>query len=329
MHPEATRPGNGPFDSRKGVLQMTTRNLSKSSPVRRLAVAGLAAGVLLAIAASAPAGDGRTLGARHGVLRGQLARNPFRRPLVVESTRTADGMTGEVWAVIAQPWKIVEPTLGGIAPWCDLLILHPNVKHCASGGQPPNERLRLSLGRKVDQAVDDTFAVDFAFRTVSRGAGYFQVELTAEKGPFRTKDYRIAIEAIPLDGKSTFLHLSYSYAGGLGARMAMRGYLATAGRNKVGFSILGESAAGEPIYVDGIRGVVERNAMRYFLAIEAYLGAVSSPPADRLEKRLRDGYAAAEKFPLQLHEMERDEYLAMKRRETTRQQATAARAKER
>ena len=60
--------------------------------------------------------------------------------------------------------------------------------------------------------------------------------------------------------------------------------------------------------------------MRYYLAIEAFLGALSVPPRARLEKRLHDWFAAVERYPLQLHELEQGEYLDMKRREYLRQQ---------
>ncbi len=69
-----------------------------------------------------------------------------------------------------------------------------------------------------------------------------------------------------------------------------------------------------------MRGLVERNTMRYYLAIEAYLGALSMPPAARLEKRLRDWFASIESYPRQLHEMDENQYLKMKRREFLRQQ---------
>jgi len=64
-----------------------------------------------------------------------------------------------------------------------------------------------------------------------------------------------------------------------------------------------------------MRGVVERNAMRYYVAIEAYLGALTTPAPQQLEKRLSDWYAGIERYPLQLHEIERSEYLSMKRSE--------------
>ena len=72
-------------------------------------------------------------------------------------------------------------------------------------------------------------------------------------------------------------------------------------------------------YVGGQRGVVERNTMRYYLAIDAYLRSLAAPPAERLEQRLRTWFDTTEKYPRQLHEVERADYLQMKRDEVARQ----------
>jgi len=66
--------------------------------------------------------------------------------------------------------------------------------------------------------------------------------------------------------------------------------------------------------------VVERNTMRYYLAIDAYLGALSAPPAQQFEQRLESWFASTEQYPRQLHEVDRAAYLDMKRREYLRQQ---------
>ncbi|MDT4876423.1 hypothetical protein FQZ97_1118590 [compost metagenome] len=95
------------------------------------------------------------------------------------------------------------------------------------------------------------------------------MRLEAEDGPLGTRRYRIKLEAVALDERRSFLHLSYSYAYGLAARLATQAYLATLGRNKVGFSIVAHDAEGQPVYIGGMRGVIERNTMRYYLAIEA------------------------------------------------------------
>jgi hypothetical protein len=103
----------------------------------------------------------------------------------------------------------------------------------------------------------------------------------------------------------------------------MQAYLATIGRGKAGFTVVDKQADGRPIYIDGMRGLVERNTMRYYLAIEAYLGALSAPPQARLEQSLRDWFAASERYPRQLHELEQNEYLVMKRNEYFRSKGEA------
>jgi hypothetical protein len=84
--------------------------------------------------------------------------------------------------------------------------------------------------------------------------------------------------------------------------------------------VVGKEDDGAPHFVGGMRGVVERNTMRYYLAIEAFLGALSAPPKARLAKSLGDWFTATENYPRQLREMGRAEYLEMKRKEYARQQ---------
>jgi hypothetical protein len=63
---------------------------------------------------------------------------------------------------------------------------------------------------------------------------------------------------------------------------------------------------------------VERNTMRYYLCIDAYLGSLAAPPAQRVEKRITAWYDATQRYPRQLHELERDDYVRMKRDEIRR-----------
>jgi hypothetical protein len=136
-----------------------------------------------------------------------------------------------------------------------------------------------------------------------------------------TRDYRITLEAVPLDKGRTFMHLSYSYViGGMG-RFAMQAYLSTAGAHKVGFSVTGKDENGQPIYIGGVRGALERNVMRYYLAIDAHLVSLGAPPEQQLEKRLDTWFNSSERYAKQLHEMDRSEYIALKRSEFGRQQA--------
>lgn len=97
----------------------------------------------------------------------------------------------------------------------------------------------------------------------------------------------------------------------------MQAYLATVGRSKVGFSTVQQGQKSE--LVGGLRGTAERNTMRYYLAIEAYFATLDKPAAQKLEARLQYWFDATESYARQLHEMDRETYLVMKRREYQRQ----------
>ena len=274
---------------------------------------------------AAPAGlanaqDAAGLHARYAALREQLSNSPFHRPLYMESSETSGDLRGEVYASVEQPYDTIAPALVGMDHWCEILILHLNVKSCQGSSPGAADTLSVVIGRKYDQPLEDAYRVDFIYKIGAASAEYLQVLLTADAGPLGTKNYRIMLEAAALDMRRTFVHISYSYSYGITARIAMLVYLATIGRNKVGFSVVNRRADGQPVYIDGTRGVVERNTMRYYLAIEAYLGAVNLPASEQMEKRLRDWYEAVERYPVQLHELDRNDYLEMKHRELKRQQ---------
>lgn len=283
----------------------------------RIFALALCAAALIAHAATAHA-DASGLRARYSALQDRLSNNPFKSPLTLDSSETAGSVTGEIYALVDHPFAKVGPALNSAAYWCDILILHLNTKYCRAvdGGKT----LNVSIGKKFDQPLDDAYRVIFAWRVAEQTAHYLQVQLSADEGPLSTRDYRIVLEAVSLENGQTFIHLSYAYAYGVVGRMAMQAYLATIGANKVGFTVAGKQAGGQPVHIGGMRGLVERNTMRYYLAIEAYLGALSTPPQARMDKRLRDWFTAIERYPRQLHEMEQNQYLEMKRKEVARQQ---------
>ena len=286
------------------------------------AAVAVALAALAATPAHAQADAAATLRAKHAALRESLQRNEFKRPIVLESRQTSGDLEGDVYALVDHPFERVDATLKGVAQWCDLLMLHLNVKPCrASAPELSPATLAINVGKKYDQPLEDTYRVQFSYRVVAATADYLQIQLRAGEGPLGTRDYRITLQAVALDARHSFLHLTYAYTYGMAARLAMQGYLSTLGRGKVGFSVVGRDAAGKPVYVDNVRGVVERNTMRYYLAIDAALDAQDLPAAERREKRLHDWFAATERYPLQLHELEQADYLDMKRKEFRRQQA--------
>lgn len=269
----------------------------------------------LATASSALAQSGEALRSRHDALAARLAESPFQRPLVLLSGSSSSEPSGDVYAVVDHPFKALSPSLRRAEDWCAILILPANVKRCSLSGSGPGQRIQLAVGRKHDQPAEDAYPIDFGFAVQAAQPDYLLVQMRADSGPLGTRAYRLTLEAVPLDARRSFVHMSYAYANGLAARMATDVYLGTVGRDKVGFSITGRDAEGQPVFVRGIRGVAERNTMRYFLAIESFLDSLAAPPGQRLEARLRDWFDATERYPRQLHEIDWDEYAAMKRRD--------------
>ncbi len=289
-----------------------------TSQMFRMLFAGLLAGMgALPIRAAGPA---TALQARYVALQEQLTHNAYQRPLFLDSTEAKEGLKGDLFVVIDHPFATVSQALQVLEHWGDILILHLNVKGCRVVGQPAGRTLLVSIGRKNDEPLDQAYPVSFGFRVAAAQADYLHILLHADTGPMGSRNYEIALEAVPLKAGRTFIHLAYSYDYGVAARLAMKAYLATIGSDKVGFSATAQPAGGAAVLVSGVRGVVERNTMRYYLAIEAFLGALAVPAADRLEKRLHDWFAATEQFPLQLHELDEAVYLAMKRNEVRRQE---------
>lgn len=270
--------------------------------------------MLLVLALPVQAQDAKALRARHAALKAQLADNAFGRPLYVESSENGGVQKGAIYAVLEQPFKRVAEGLRRAAQWCDALIVQANVKNCEAS----EHRLSLFVARRPSDAPDQAYRVDLSYRVPAAAHDYLNVALGAAQGPFGTTDYRIHLEATPLDEKRTFLHLAYTYTLQSTARMGVGLYLATSGRNKVGFSVVERAADGAPVYVGGIRGIVERNTMRYYLALEGYLGTLDSPAGEQVERRLRAFHAGLERHPRQLHELELDEYLDLKRRDASR-----------
>jgi hypothetical protein len=258
---------------------------------------------------------------RHAALQPMLANSPFGGPLVLESTEGSGTLQGDVYAVVEHPFGAVSFAFGDPAHWCDVLILHLNTKYCRRNIEGGASQIEVRVGKKFDQPISAATRVAFAFHVVSATPEYLAVALKAPDGPFDTNDYSILLEAVPLDTGRTFIHMGYSFDYGAISRMAMRVYLGTIASDKVGFTTSAKSQPGEaPQYIGGMRGLVERNTMRYYLAIDAYLGAISTPPGDQLEKRLRDWFDGTERYAKQLHEIDRVAYLTMKRHEYQRQQ---------
>src|SRR5688572_21309099 len=257
---------------------------------------------------------------RYVALSEQLEQSAIMPGLYLESTDRAHASRGDLYAVVDYPFAMVSDAFANPDNWCEVLILHLNIKYCHADAEDERPALSVAIGKKTEQPLSDTYRVKFRYNVMLSGADYMAVKLDASKGPLGTRNYHIALELIALGGEQSFLHIEYSYSNGLLARLATRLYFATSGSAKVGFTKVGGENGEPPNLVRGVRGALERNTMRYYLAIEAFLSTFSTPAPQRFEESLERWYAATERYALQLHEIDRDDYITMKRNEYLRQQ---------
>jgi hypothetical protein len=295
-------------------------------PVRVLAACAAALCLALpARAAVAPArpasAEAWAVHAEYLARRERLENSPFGWPLAIDSRERPHAIEGEAWLVSDHSFAVVSAALAPPSHWCEILLLPFNTKHCEARARGRDGTLTLYIGRKNETPVKDAYRLHFQYAVQAHDAEHLRLVLTSADGPLGTRDYRIVLEATPISGGRTFMKFAYSYAYGTLSRLAMQTYLATIGSSKVGFTFEGRDEGGEPRLVRGMRAAVERNTMRYALAIDAYLDSLALAPGERVRKRLVDWFAATERHPRQLHEIERGDYLAMKEREYARMYA--------
>ncbi len=255
---------------------------------------------------------------RYQELRDLAQRGPFGVPLSVQSEDRSDQVTAEVYGIIEHPFDAVKAALSSPAPWCEFSPLHLNVKACTFQMQSHETLLTLYIGRKYYQSPEDASSQSYQFVVNTGDPGSLSVALSASKGLFGTTAHRLQLVAYGVDGR-TVVALRSSYVPSLVTRLMTAIYLATVGRNRVGFSREDAGPAVSPRYVKGFRALVERNAMRYYLAFEAFLDTGSVPSTDRFEACINTVYDLMARYPTQLHDMGKAEYLDVKRRERENQ----------
>ena len=285
----------------------------------------VAVGVLLcSVAALAqPSGHASALLATRTSFAQQLKARAFGEPLHLVSNEKDGRLEGDVYAELDQPFARVAAVLGSADSMCAMLFLHLNVRSCQASPNSTGAQLALSAGPKQAGSLGTTYGMVYTMQVDAGGTDYLGVKLSAPRGPLSTKDYAIVIEATPLDGQRSFLHFGYAYTYGRLAKMVMGIYLASAGRTKIGFTVVGTGSDGKPQYVQGERGSLERNVMRNYLALQAYASVQTGTPQAQMEARMRTWFALTERYAAQLHELDLDEYLHEKQADLVRMGATA------
>ena len=287
-----------------------TKNISKLWLFLGAATLLIFAGSASAVAKPRP-GEELLLDTYHRNL-ARLESNSFALPLFLESYEQAERVHVDVYGIFASPFSSIVAALKKPANWCDIVSLHPNIKACTYGELPGGGLLTFYVGRKVYQPPEDARQVIYSYRVVKQQPGYLDIVLSADQGPFGTVDHHMRFEALPLAGEKTFVHVSYEYSDSVALRLAGKAYFATLGLGKVGFTVTGTDKNGKAVYIGGPRGAIERNAVRYYLAIQTFMKTLRYPEKQIFSRRINEWYDLTTPFRRQLFDLDKEDYLTNK-----------------
>ena len=241
--------------------------------------------------------------------RPRMAASVFHRPLAVES-RDADGrMSGEIAGDLGHPFASIARRLIEPAAWCDVIVLHINVKGCAAQGNA----VTVYSGRKFYEPLDRTYALRYTFRAVAVRPDYLRIELA---------DRRKRAATAPATTNSCWRPCRRANARSSPCAMRSgrrsravspppRTWPPWAAASPDSRSSAGTATAAPNGSVASAASC-ERNAMRNFLALDAWLATCDARDAELTLRRMA---ALTGQYPAQLVEMPADEYVEMKQRE--------------
>ena len=245
-------------------------------------------------------------------------RGPFGFPIQFRSEERGELVRAEALGIMDHPLQAFSAAVSEPASWCEFLPLNLNIKACTIQWDAREPLVTLYIGGKGYLSPEWASEQPYRFVVQARQPEYVAVSLSALRGVLGTKEHRLEFEAASVAGK-TVVALRSSYEHSAASRLATAIYLATLGRDKVGFSRERIGPEGQASFVKGAQGMIERNLMRYYLILKAFLDTQALPESRRVDARLNAVYDLMEHYPAQLHEMERVEYLDVKRRERQNQ----------
>ncbi len=258
----------------------------------------------------------------------ELLSNPHAAALApglyLQSTVADLRAEGQVLARLPLPLAQVRAALRSPAAWCLLLMLHPNVWRCEVPGPGQGDTtLQILMGQQRVTVIGSTHTLALTWKLARDDEAGLALELMAEQGPLGTRDYRIAARIEALDESHSALELRYSSVFTRAGLWLAELYVNTAGRHRIGFTVEGVDAKGQTLYVRGLRGSVERNTMRFHLAVQSWLGVQMLPMTQRIPRAIDAWWEASAPYAAQLHEMEREAYVQMKLQQYNRHGTTA------
>ena len=95
----------------------------------------LALAALFTFLGSVHAQNATTLETKYRQLQNKLANNQFGQPVYMDSSLQSNTISGDVYSVVNSPYSTVRTALDTPTEWCEVLMLHLNIKYCRALGK--------------------------------------------------------------------------------------------------------------------------------------------------------------------------------------------------
>jgi hypothetical protein len=244
-----------------------------------------------------------------------LKMGPPVLPLFVESSENSNTVYVDIYSTVNYPFSFIKDQLLIPANWCEIVLPHPDVRACTYKKTHDTSLINIYSVNKFSKPLGDAYQMKFVYHIDNLQPSYFDITLTANEGPYYTEHHQFRFEMAPLNKDTTLIHLRYSFG-----YSSLGYFLMKLFGGKIGFSVIDTDSNDNPVYVGGPRGAAERNAVRFYLAILAYMDTFEIPVEQRFEKRINQWYDLAAPYRKQLLEMEKDKYMTYKRQDQRNQQ---------
>lgn len=278
-------------------------------------------GVGAALSAPVAAGEGtpnklllakyETISKSHPALASAL---PVHLQTAVQNSQVSVSLVGR----IAYPFDEVAAVLSDPLAYCEFLPLLFNVKSCVVTERASIDKIRYYVAGKNYTPPLTSYRLNTTYQVVQRRPNLLHVLMQADRDGLGASTYRVDLMITPR-GKETLISVESLYAPGRLTRAATHTYVNLFARNKPGFTLVKSGKKGTQQYITGFPAIIERSVVRSYLALSAYLGTKNVTDGGRLDAQLQRMYSLNQPYRTQLYEMERDEYLAIKRRERKNQ----------
>ena len=146
---------------------------------------GFAAVALVALgtAGSAIGQSTDALAVRHAAWQQTVSHDAAGPGLAITSDAAGERMRGDIDGMLPAPFATFAAHVASPSDWCEIALLHLNVKTCTHEHGADGDTVTFYSGSKRFETPERAYALRYRFRVEAMRADYIAVALTAATGP--------------------------------------------------------------------------------------------------------------------------------------------------